>query len=149
VLFFISVVFHELSHAIAAIILGVSPTELKFGWYGLNPGVTVPDTFPLEDLIHFRYAGGVGAGILMLIGYITCLLRYKASIKAQGWGSVHWWIAGFFIFWSFLQFYNGYIESMRFEEYVRNSINYTIPFILILLVTTAIHFLISYKIVKR
>lgn len=148
-LLFISVVLHELSHAVAAIIFGVNPAELKFGWYILGPGVTVPDTFPLEDLVHFRYAGGAGAGILLLIGYITYILKCRAAIKAQGLLSTNWWVGGIILFWSIFQFYNGYIESMRFDDYVTGSINYIIPFILLLLLTSAIHFSIYYIITKR
>jgi len=148
-IFFISVVIHELSHTVAAIIMGINPTELKFGWYVLGPGVTVPDTFPLEDLIHFRYAGGLGAGLIFLTAYIVCVLSCESLKKKKWWQSWKWWTVGFILFWSFFQFYNGYVESMRFEEYASGLIDYTIPFMLIFLVANVIHFLIYYRIAKK
>ncbi len=106
----------------------------------------MPDTFPVEYLVHFRYAGGIGSGFGMLIGYIACALKREAFKKIKWLFNVHEWITGFILFLSLLQFYNGYVESMRFDEYINGSISYTIPYIIIFVVSIIIHVLIYYKI---
>ena len=61
------VIIHEAGHTIAALVLGVPFTELKFGFDGISPFVITPDWFAGAPLTIQHYAGGFTAAIILLL----------------------------------------------------------------------------------
>ncbi|MFC2020720.1 hypothetical protein ACFLU1_02885 [Chloroflexota bacterium] len=117
-----STIVHEIGHALAALINGVKPDELIIRWYGVGPGVTVPNSFPTENLPFFRYAGGITAGLVIFLLYVLFWVRPLHTRMAQvQWNGLKWWIGEFLLFWAIFQLFNGYIEGARFEQYVTDS----------------------------
>jgi len=60
---------HWLTGKFVAFISGIPLSEVRFGFHGINPGITIPDSFPPEYLSYFFFSGGLTAGLLMLILY--------------------------------------------------------------------------------
>ncbi|MFC2067358.1 hypothetical protein ACFLUO_10020 [Chloroflexota bacterium] len=62
-------------------VLGVNFNELVFGFYGLGPGVTVPNYVSNEFLVYFRYAGGFLAALVFLMSYIIFTIRQRDAFS--------------------------------------------------------------------
>ncbi len=102
VLFFIgtlivSTVIHEAGHAVAALLLGVPISEIKIGFYGISPSVTIPERFGTMNLAPVHYAGGFGSGFALLILYTFLFLRYlkKPSFLHWSLGFITMLLSGF------------------------------------------------------
>ena len=148
ILFIASTFIHELGHAITAIVLGIPITELTFGWYGLGPGVALPEYFPVEYLPYFRYAGGTMAGVGFMFTYIFWLIRQRCSVTDQ-YAKAKWWIQGFVLFWGIFGFYQGYIEGAYFERYIKGEVSWTVPFLAIMLASFAVHLGVTHRFARQ
>ena len=135
---------HEGAHWLTAVLLGVAPTEIKIGWYGVGPGVTVPEWFPLEYLPYFRYAGGLSAGIVVLILYIFVWMKlYKENPTRFNWG-----IGAAIIVSSAFQFALGYMEGNRFGDYVRGTLTLQIAVSAVFVAALLFHMGVTYLLKK-
>jgi hypothetical protein len=119
--FFIAgVILHETGHAFAAMLLGVPFNELKFGWFGIGPGVTVPSYVTHEFLVVFRYAGGLISGAVFLIVYtIYVILHRHAYSRSNWWVNDRWWFGYILLLTSMFNLFTAYYEGGRYEEYLK------------------------------
>jgi hypothetical protein len=135
-----STIVHEIGHALAAIMKGVKFDELTIGWYGIGPGVTIPHSFPVENLPFFRYAGGLTSGLLCLLLYVLFwVYPVQTRIERLRWGDLKWWTGEFLLFWAIFQLFNGYIEGARFEQYVTDPASLQPAFIIAIPVSLIVH----------
>ena len=82
----ISIMIHEASHALAALLLGVPFAELGLGYYGINPSVTIPDWFTGAPRLVVYYAGGLVSGLIMLFTYFFYWMRrYNRHASVLRW----------------------------------------------------------------
>jgi hypothetical protein len=82
----ISIIIHEASHALAALLLGVPFTELGLRFYGINPSVTIPAWFIGTPRLVVYYAGGLVSGLIMLFTYLFYWMRrYNRQASVLRW----------------------------------------------------------------
>lgn len=82
----ISVAVHEAAHIIAACVLGVPFAELKLGFYGINPSVTLPAWFTGTPRLVVYYAGGLVPGLILLSTYLFYWMRrYRRQPTILNW----------------------------------------------------------------
>jgi hypothetical protein len=106
-------IIHEVGHTIAALALGVPFSEIKFGFYGINPSVTIPDSFASTPLTIQHYAGGFTAAIILLPIYLFWFMRYRKKPTFIN------WFAGLVTITAFgLQIGQGYIEGHFHALYI-------------------------------
>ena len=101
------VIIHETAHILTAMVFGVRLGELKFGFMGINPSVTLPGWFTGTRQTVVHYAGGFTAGVVLMLFYLLCWIRK------------YWYNPNFFT-WSLglitlimaaMQFATGYLEG--------------------------------------
>lgn len=143
------VLIHEIGHTLVALLLGIPFKDLTFGWYGLGPGVTLPDYFPIEHLPLFRYAGGLFAGILLLATYcVYVFLHHREYAKFQWWKQTKWWADGFLVIWGGYQVFNGYLEGAHFQDYVAGNVPSQLQILAAFMGGLVIHSLVTLLLTK-
>ena len=111
-----STIIHEVGHTIAALALGVPFSEIKFGFYGINPSITIPDRFATAPLTILHYAGGFTAAIILLPIYLFWYMRYRKN------PTFFYWFAGLITITAFgLQIGQGYIEGRFHALYISGA----------------------------
>ena len=65
------VIIHEAAHILVAMTLGVRFGELKLGFLGINPSVTLPEWFTGTRQTIVHYAGGLTVGVAFLFFYLV------------------------------------------------------------------------------
>lgn len=111
-----TVIIHEAGHTIAALALGVPFTEIEFGFYGINPSVTIPDRFAGAPLTIQHYAGGFMAAIILLPIYLFWFRRYRNKPNFLNWATGLITITAFG-----LQLVQGYIEGRFHAIYIMRA----------------------------
>jgi hypothetical protein len=82
----ISLIVHEVSHVLAALLLGVPFAELELGFYGINPSVTTPAWFSGTPRLVVYYAGGLVPGLMLLCMYLFFWIRrYNRRPSIPNW----------------------------------------------------------------
>ncbi|MBN1368948.1 MAG: hypothetical protein JW954_01765 [Dehalococcoidaceae bacterium] len=66
---------HEAAHVAAALIQGVPFGELKIGFWGINPSVTLPPGLDESVKTPVFYAGGFTTGVLLVLFYFLYWVR--------------------------------------------------------------------------
>jgi hypothetical protein len=141
---------HESGHAIAAVMLGVPFKELRFRFGGLGPHVTVPSYVSEEFLVYFRYAGGLFAGIVLLIIYVLYSFWQTEAYTQSGWWSkFRWWLGLIIIVPSGYNLLYGYLEGAHFEDYVTGKLPSMIQVLAALLFPVIIHLALTMVLIRR
>ena len=113
----ISVVVHEAAHIIAACVLGVPFAELKLGFYGINPSVTLPAWFTGTPRLIVYYAGGLVPGLILLFMYLFYWMRrYRRQPAILSWS-----LGLVTIVLAAMQLAIAYMEGHYHEAYINNA----------------------------
>jgi len=141
---------HEMGHALMARILGIPFNELEFGWHGLGPGVTVPETTTQEQLVYYRYAGGFFAAFIFLVVYALYLYIKREKIFLSRWWSISlWWLAYPLLLTATFNLTLGIVEGGYFGRYVMGELPTRGHYLLVLLVPLFLHMVITILLVWR
>jgi len=100
------VIIHEAAHILTAMVLGVRFGELKLGFMGINPSVTLPEWFTGTRQTVVHYAGGLTVGTVLLLFYLLYWMRkYRRNPSFFTWslGLITLMLAG-------IQLATGYLE---------------------------------------
>jgi len=111
------VVIHEGSHILAAMAFGVRFSELKLGFMGINPSVTLPEWFTGTRQTVVHYAGGFSTGLALLLFYLLYWMRkYRRNPSFFTWslGLITFMLAA-------MQFATGYLEGRYHTAYITNE----------------------------
>ena len=109
-----SVVIHESAHILAALSLGAQFSDLKLGFYGINPSVTLPEWFTGIRHTAFHYAGGLLAGTALLMLYLLYWVRrYRRSPTF-----FHWALGLVTVVLAGMQLATGYLEGRYHAAYI-------------------------------
>ena len=84
----VMVVLHESAHILAAMALGARFSELKLGFMGINPSVTLPEWFTGARQTVVHYAGGLAVGTVFLLFISSAGCENTGEIPASSSG--HW-----------------------------------------------------------
>jgi hypothetical protein len=109
-----SIIIHEAAHVIAALSSNAQFGELKFGFHGINPSVTLPERLAGGRLTAFHYVGGLTSGAVLLLIYFlhwVRLYRRKPSFFIWGLGLVTATLIG-------MQLAIGYLEGRYHGAYI-------------------------------
>ncbi|MBM3174227.1 MAG: hypothetical protein FJZ93_00665 [Chloroflexi bacterium] len=105
---------HEAAHVLAVLALGVPVSELKFGFYGIHPSITLPEHLAGTQQAIVYYAGGLTTGIILLVLYLCYFRRrYRAA------PSMFRWLLGLVtVIFAGMQLAMGYLEGCYHHVYV-------------------------------
>ena len=112
-----SVLTHEAAHIIAAIALGVSPSELQIGFLGINPCVTLPGRFTGTPQTIVHYAGGLTAGVGLFLFYTLYWVRKYHSKPSF----CYWCLGAVTIVLVGMQLATGYLEGRYHGAYIAGA----------------------------
>jgi len=123
VLTFVVVIIHETAHILTAMVLGVRFVELQLGFMGINPSVTLPEWFigTRQTVVH--YAGGLTAGMVLLLFYLGYWMRkYRWNPTFFSWslGLITLLLAA-------MQFATGYLEGRYHAAYIIGATSFLSP----------------------
>jgi len=117
------VVIHEAAHILAAMVFGARLGELKLGFLGINPSVTLPEWFTGTRQTVVHYAGGLTAGAVLLVFYLLYWMRkYLRGPNFFTWslGAVTMMLSG-------MQFATGYLEGRYHAAYIVGAMSFVSP----------------------
>ncbi len=117
VLAVISVFIHEAAHVAAAVTRGIPFGELKIGFWGINPSVTLPPGLNDATKTIIFYAGGLTSGFVLLLFYGFYWVRkyHKKPSKLT-------WVFGMVtIALAAVQFSFGYLEGRYYSTYITGA----------------------------
>lgn len=112
-----SVLVHEAAHIVTALAFGVPFNELRLGFLGINPCVSLPEWFNGTPRTIVYYAGGLTAGVGMSLFYfLYWLRRYRRDPSPFCWslGSVTIVLVG-------MQLATGYLEGRYHGAYIAGA----------------------------
>jgi len=113
----ISVAVHEAAHIMAACVLGVPFAELKLGFCGINPSVTLPVWFTGTPRLIVYYAGGLVPGLILLLTYLFYWMRrYRRQPSILSWS-----LGLVTIVLAAMQWAIAYMEGHYHEAYINNA----------------------------
>ncbi len=113
----ITVIVHEAAHVLAALSLGVPFNEIKVMFFGINPGMKVPERFTSSSLAIYHYAGGLTAAVALLCVYLFYWLknyRHKPSL-------FNWLLGAITITLFSMQLGQGYLEGRFHGAYMSGA----------------------------
>jgi hypothetical protein len=108
------VIIHEGAHILAALALGARFDELKLGFYGVNPSVTLPEYFIGTRQTLVSYAGGLAAGMILLLFYLLYWVRRYHSTPTF----FYWSLGLVTVTFSGAQLAMGYLEGRYHAAYI-------------------------------
>ena len=112
--FVLTIIIHEYAHVLTALIIGVPLNEIELGWIGINPGVTIPDSYSSVSLGLFYYSGGFfTAFVLVCIYYLVWYRKYRNMPSFINWayGAITMTFIG-------VQLGQGYLEGRFHSAYM-------------------------------
>jgi len=119
----VMVVLHESAHILAAMALGVRFGELKLGFMGINPSVTLPEWFTGTKQTVVHYAGGLTAGAVFLLFYLMYWMRrYRHNPNFFIWS-----LGAVTLMLSAMQFATGYLEGRYHTAYITGAMVFLSP----------------------
>ena len=118
-----SVLAHEAAHIVAALALGVSFNELRLGFLGINPSVTLPEWFIGTPLTITYYAGGLTAAV----GLFAFYLLYWVRKCHRNPSLFHWSLGAVTIALAAMQLATGYLEGRYHGAYVVGAMSLFSP----------------------
>lgn len=139
----LSTVIHEYSHALAAIILGVSPFDIHVELFAIPPHINVPvNSFSEMYLPYYHLAGGVVAGIILLVIYILILIFWSKRFDFNLFHLSS--LVGFAaLLIAIVEIYQGFWEGLAFKAYLQVE-HFQLPFVALPIVTAIlVHFLVT------
>ena len=108
------VIIHEATHILVAMALGARFSELKLGFMGINPSVTLPEWFTGARQTVVHYAGGLAVGTVSLLFYLGYLMRkYHRTPSFFTWS-----LGAVTLMLSAIQFATGYLEGRYHAAYI-------------------------------
>jgi hypothetical protein len=120
---FIVMIIHETAHILAAMTLGVRFVELQLGFMGINPSVTLPEWFTGTRQTVVHYAGGLIAGITLLLFYLGYWMRkYRRNPNFFYWSMA---LVTFMV--ASVQFAFGYLEGRYHGAYIIGAMSFLSP----------------------
>jgi len=131
-------IIHEAAHWLTAIIIGIPISEIKIGFYGINPGVSIPQSTPPQYLPYFFYSGGLTSGTLILLLYVFYWIKKYHNMPST---SV-WLLSMFTVISITIQLYIGILEGSFYQTYPEHINQYYL--ILFVIVAIACHAIIFY-----
>ena len=117
------VIIHEAAHILVAMGFGAQFGELKLGFMGINPSVTLPEWFTETKQTAVHYAGGLAVGIIFLLFYLTYWMRkyrHNPSFFVWSLGAVTLMLAA-------MQFATGYLEGHYHAAYIIGAMAFLSP----------------------
>ena len=120
---FIGVIIHETAHILSAMVLGVRFVEIQLGFMGINPSVTLPEWFTDTRQAVVHYAGGLTAGMALLLFYLCYWMRkYWRHPTFFNWslGLVTFMLAA-------VQFASGYLDGRYHGAYITGAMSFFSP----------------------
>ena len=106
-------VIHEGAHYVAAIIAGVPISQIKVGWYGLGPGVSIPSSIPEKYWALFFYSGGLFSALVLLVIYFLYFLRLYSRHPT----TTNWMMGAAVALSFYIQLSMGILEGIYHENY--------------------------------
>jgi len=113
-LFLGTIAVHEAAHVLAVLALGVPVSELKFGFYGIHPSITLPEHLAGTQRAIVYYAGGFTTGIILLVLYL-CYFRRRYHAAP---GMFRWLLGLVTLVFAGMQLATGYLEGCYHHAYV-------------------------------
>ncbi len=114
---------HEAAHIFAAMAFGAKLGELKLGFMGINPSVTLPTWLTATHRTVVYYTGGFTAGMILLMFYLLYWTRkYRRNPNFFVWllGLATFMMAG-------TQFAAGYLEGRYHAAYIVGAMDALSP----------------------
>jgi hypothetical protein len=108
------VIIHEAAHILVDMGFGTRFSELKLGFMGINPSVTLPEWFTGTKQTVVHYAGGLAVGAIFLLFYLLhWMRRYRHNPNFSVWslGAVTLMLAA-------MQSATGYLEERYHAAYI-------------------------------
>jgi len=117
------VIIHEAAHIMTAMVLGVRFGELKLGFMGINPSVTLPEWFTGTRQTVVHYAGGLTVGVVFLLFYLFYWVRkYRRDP-----GFFTWSMGAITLMLAAIQFATGYLEGRYHTAYIIGAMSFPSP----------------------
>ena len=117
------VVIHEAAHILVAVVLGARFSDLSLGVLGINPSVTLPGWFTGTRQTVVHYAGGLAAGLALLIFYLAYWMRrYRHNPNFFTWS-----LGLITMMLSAMQFATGYLEGRYHTAYIIGAMSFLSP----------------------
>jgi len=117
------IVLHEAAHILAAMALGAPFSELKLGFMGINPSVTLPSWFTGARQTVVHYAGGLAVGTVFLLFYLVYWMRkYQRNP-----GFFVWSLGAVTLMLAAMQFATGYLEGRYHAGYIIGAMVFLPP----------------------
>lgn len=138
---YLSTVIHEYSHKLAAMILSVDSADIHIVFSSIRPHIIIPEGALSEPHLQlYHYAGGLTAGTIFTITYITTLMLWWRRYNYNPFHLSSW--VGFIILLiAVIELYNGYWEGSNFEIYIKNEHMKSWNLLSLPLIVPSIHFL--------
>lgn len=114
------VIIHEAAHILTAMVFGIRLGELKFGFMGINPSITLPEWFTGTRQTVVHYAGGFTAGVVLLLFYLLYWIR-------KYWHNPNFftWSLGLItLIMAAMQFATGYLEGRYHAAYIIGAMSF-------------------------
>jgi len=117
------VIIHEAAHILTAMAFGVRFAELKLGFMGINPSVTMPEWFTGTRQTIVHYAGGLTVGAVFLLFYLAYWIRkyyHNPNFFIWSLGLITLMMAA-------TQFATGYLEGRYHTAYIIGAMVFLSP----------------------
>jgi len=132
------IIIHEAAHWLTAVFIGVPTSDIKIGFYGINPGVEIPTSTPPEYVPFFFYSGGFTSGIFLLLLYFL----YWVKIYRRNPSTTYWIMSMFITISVAIQFYIGVLEG-KYYTYYGSHIN-QFQLLIFIIATSTFHVAVFY-----
>ncbi len=108
------IIIHEAAHILAALAFGAQFGELKLGFYGVNPSVTLSGDLTGTQRMLVYYAGGLASGMVLLLFYLLhWVWRYRGT------PTFFYWSLGLVtVIFAVMQLATGYLEGRYHTAYI-------------------------------